>query len=381
MTYVRGKRLSAKAVESVEIELTDMAVASDAVANMVCNEIEDEMIGRKDDTGDYMPRTNLEETAFFYPQMHTDKNGNLEFSFRLPESVTTWRLMAISHDKNMNYGITSKETVASKKVMVQPNMPRFARQGDIANIPARLLNTSEIKYSGKAIIQIMNPEDEKCIWTDSKEFTIEANNSCMVSFDINLNDITNNTDDINLLICRIVAEGNGFRDGEQHYLPILPARETVINTLPITMHDKGSKSYDITKILPKSEYHDAHLTFEYTNNPAWFVVQALPATDNLGYDNAINVATVLYSNCIGRFIANRLPLIKRTLGIWSNEDANTGTLVSNLYKNDDVKNILIEETPWVTEAKNDSERMGKIADFFNTNNMEYKVKTAITKLK
>ncbi len=381
MTYVRGKRLSAKAVESVEIELTDMAVASDAVANIVRNEIEDEMIGRKDDTGDYMPRTNLEETAFFYPQMHTDKNGNLEFSFRLPESVTTWRLMAISHDKNMNYGITSKETVASKKVMVQPNMPRFARQGDIANIPARLLNTSEIKYSGKAIIQIMNPEDEKCIWTDSKEFTIEANNSCMVSFDINLNDIINNTDDINLLICRIVAEGNGFRDGEQHYLPILPARETVINTLPITMHDKGSKSYDITKILPKSEYHDAHLTFEYTNNPAWFVVQALPATDNLGYDNAINVATVLYSNCIGRFIANRLPLIKRTLGIWSNEDANTGTLVSNLYKNDDVKNILIEETPWVTEAKNDSERMGKIADFFNTNNMEYKVKTAITKLK
>ena len=159
MTYVRGKRLSAKAVESVEIELTDMAVASDAVANIVRNEIEDEMIGRKDDTGDYMPRTNLEETAFFYPQMHTDKNGNLEFSFRLPESVTTWRLMAISHDKNMNYGITSKETVASKKVMVQPNMPRFARQGDIANIPARLLNTSEIKYSGKAIIQIMSPEE------------------------------------------------------------------------------------------------------------------------------------------------------------------------------------------------------------------------------
>ena len=252
-------------------------------------------------------RENLNETAFFYPALESDNNGNVAIRFTLPESVTTWKFMGLAHDKEMRNGLLVDEAVAQKTVMIQPNMPRFLREGDKATIVAKLSNTSDTKVSGNARMQILDPETNKVVWQKTQGYHIDANGSATVSFDVQgLKE--------GVYINKVVAAGNGYSDGEQHYLPVLSNRELVTNTLPITLHQKGEQSFDLSTLFLNKEGKqakgavDAKVTVEYTNNPSWLMVKALPAISNPDEEDAISLMSAIYANTITAHVQKHLSL-------------------------------------------------------------------------
>ena len=267
--------------------------------------------GSGSDVGLYLDkvqvRENLNETAFFYPALESDNNGNVAIRFTLPESVTTWKFMGLAHDKEMRNGLLVDEAVAQKTVMVQPNMPRFLREGDKSSIVVKLFNTSDKKVSGNARMQILDAETQKVVWQKTQNYSINAEGSATVSFDVQgLKE--------GVYINKVVAAGNGYSDGEQHYLPVLSDRELVVNTLPITLHQQGEQSFDLSKLFLNKEgkqakgTEEAKVTVEYTNNPSWLMIKALPAISNLDDEDAISLMSAIYANTITTYIQKNLSL-------------------------------------------------------------------------
>ena len=265
--------------------------------------------GSGSDAGQFLDkvqiRENLNETAFFYPALESDNQGNVAINFTLPESVTTWKFMGLAHDKEMRNGCLVDEAVAQKTVMVQPNIPRFLREGDKATIVAKLSNTSDKKVSGNARMQIIDPETNKVVWQKTQGYKIDAEGSAIVSFDVSgLKE--------GVYINKVVAAGNGYSDGEQHYLPVLSNRELVVNTLPITLHQPGEQSFDLSKLFLNKEgkqakgAEDAKVTVEYTNNPSWLMVKALPAISNPTEEDALSLMAAIYANTLSRHIQKTL---------------------------------------------------------------------------
>lgn len=250
-------------------------------------------------------RENMNETAFFYPALESDNNGNVAIRFTLPESVTTWKFMGLAHDKEMRNGLLVDEAVAQKTVMVQPNMPRFLREGDKSTIVVKLFNTSDKKVSGNTRMQILDPETNKVVWQKTQNYSIDAEGSATISFDVQgLKE--------GVYVNKVVAAGNGYSDGEQHYLPVLSNRELVVNTLPITLHQKGEQSFDLSKLFLNKEgkqakgAEEAKVTIEYTNNPSWLMVKALPAISNPDEENAISLMSAIYANTITNHVQKHL---------------------------------------------------------------------------
>ena len=267
--------------------------------------------GSGSDAGQFLDqvqvRENMNETAFFYPALESDNNGNVAIRFTLPESVTTWKFMGLAHDKEMRNGLLVDEAVAQKTVMIQPNMPRFLREGDKATIVAKLSNTSDKKVSGNARMQIIDPETNKVVWQKTQGYRIDAEGSAIVSFDVSgLKE--------GVYINKVVAAGNGYSDGEQHYLPVLSNRELVTNTLPITLHQKGEQSFDLSKLFLNKEgkqakgAEEAKVTIEYTNNPSWLMVKALPSISNPDEEDAISLMSAIYANTITAHVQKHLSL-------------------------------------------------------------------------
>ena len=267
--------------------------------------------GSGSDAGQFLDkvqvRENMNETAFFYPALESDNNGNVAIRFTLPESVTTWKFMGLAHDKEMRNGLLVDEAVAQKTVMVQPNMPRFLREGDKSTIVVKLFNTSDKKVSGNTRMQILDPETNKVVWQKTQNYSIDAEGSATISFDVQgLKE--------GVYINKVVAAGNGYSDGEQHYLPVLSNRELVVNTLPITLHQKGEQSFDLSKLFLNKEgkqakgAEEAKVTIEYTNNPSWLMVKALPAISNPDEENAISLMSAIYANTITTHIQKTLSL-------------------------------------------------------------------------
>ena len=265
--------------------------------------------GSGSDAGQFLDkvqiRENLNETAFFYPALESDNQGNVAINFTLPESVTTWKFMGLAHDKEMRNGCLVDEAVAQKTVMVQPNMPRFLREGDKSCIVVKLFNTSDKKVNGNARMQILDAETQKVVWQKTQGYRIDAEGSATVSFDVQgLKE--------GVYINKVVAAGNGYSDGEQHYLPVLSNRELVVNTLPITLHQKGEQNFDLSKLFLNKEGKqakgaaDAKVTVEYTNNPSWLMVKALPAISNPTEEDALSLMAAIYANTLSRHIQKTL---------------------------------------------------------------------------
>ena len=270
--------------------------------------------GSGSDAGQYLDkvqvRENLNETAFFYPALESDNQGNVAINFTLPESVTTWKFMGLAHDKEMRNGCLVDEAVAQKTVMVQPNMPRFLREGDKSTIVVKLFNTSDKKVNGNARMQILDAETRKVVWQKTQGYRIDAEGSATVSFDVQgLKE--------GVYINKVVAAGTGYSDGEQHYLPVLSNRELVVNTLPITLHQKGEQNFDLSKLFlnkegkQAKEAENAKVTVEYTNNPSWLMVKALPSISNPDEEDAISLMSAIYANTITTHIQKHLSLEKQ----------------------------------------------------------------------
>ena len=276
-------------------------------------------------------RENLNETAFFYPALESDNQGNVAINFTLPESVTTWKFMGLAHDKEMRNGLLVDETVAQKTVMVQPNMPRFLREGDKSTIVVKLFNTSDKKVNGNARMQILDAETQKVVWQKTQGYRIDAEGSATLSFDVQgLKE--------GVYINKVVAAGNGYSDGEQHYLPVLSNRELVVNTLPITLHQPGEQNFNLSKLFLNKEgkqakgAEDAKVTVEYTNNPSWLMVKALPAISNPDEEDAISLMSAIYANTITTHIQKHLSLEKQPEQNLSQETIRLQNQVEKLKK-------------------------------------------------
>ena len=291
--------------------------------------------GSGSDAGQFLDkvqvRENMNETAFFYPALESDNNGNVAIRFTLPESVTTWKFMGLAHDKEMRNGLLVDEAVAQKTVMVQPNMPRFLREGDKSTIVVKLFNTSDKKVSGNTRMQILDPEANKVVWQKTQNYSIDAEGSATISFDVQgLKE--------GVYINKVVAAGNGYSDGEQHYLPVLSNRELVVNTLPITLHHKGEQNFDLSKLFLNKEgkqakgAEEAKVTIEYTNNPSWLMVKALPAISNPDEEDAISLMSAIYANTITTHIQKTLSLDNHSQKNLSQESIRLQNQVEKLKK-------------------------------------------------
>ena len=293
MTRVGAAAPSANKVFDVVEEMPQFAGGSGSDAELFLDQVQ--------------VRENLNETAFFYPALESDNNGNVAIRFTLPESVTTWKFMGLAHDKEMRNGLLVDEAVAQKTVMVQPNMPRFLREDDKSTIVVKLFNTSDKKVSGNTRMQILDPETNKVVWQKTQNYSIDAEGSATISFDVQgLKE--------GVYINKVVAAGNGYSDGEQHYLPVLSNRELVVNTLPITLHQKGEQNFDLSKLFLNKEgkqakgAEEAKVTIEYTNNPSWLMVKALPAISNPDEEDAISLMSAIYANTITNHVQKHLSL-------------------------------------------------------------------------
>lgn len=317
MTRVGAAAPSANKVFDVVEEMPQFAGGSGSDAELFLDQVQ--------------VRENLNETAFFYPALESDNNGNVAIRFTLPESVTTWKFMGLAHDKEMRNGLLVDEAVAQKTVMVQPNMPRFLREGDKSTIVVKLFNTSDKKVSGNARMQILDPETNKVVWQKTQNYSIDAEGSATISFDVQgLKE--------GVYINKVVAAGNGYSDGEQHYLPVLSNRELVVNTLPITLHQKGEQNFDLSKLFLNKEgkqakgAEEAKVTIEYTNNPSWLMVKALPAISNPDEENAISLMSAIYANTITTHIQKTLSLDNHSQKDLSQESIRLQNQVEKLKK-------------------------------------------------
>ena len=342
-------------------------------------------------------RENLQETAFFYPQLVCDSTGLVKMKFTLPESLTTWRFLGVAHTKDMMYGQMNDEAVAKKDVMIQPNMPRFLRQGDEGTISARVINMSDKPVSGTALLQRLDPEPERVVMEQKRQVSIADSSTTAVDFRLQTSDLRPQTSDLRLkpglLIARVSITTPAQSDGEQHYLPILPNTERVTITVPFTQNNPGTKEISLKSLVP-DEAAEAKLTIEYTNNPAWLMIQALPWVGHPYDDCAICQATSLYANSIGRHILAENPTAKHVFEQWKQEEmtaaanaskatgsGNLSTLHSSLQKNEELKDLMLNETPWGMDADREQEQKQQLADFFDQNLLDSRLASAVDNLR
>lgn len=314
-------------------------------------------------------RTNLQETAFFIPDSQTDDKGNITLSFTLPESVTTWRFMGLAHDSLMRYGQLNADVVAQKKLMVQPNMPRFLRQGDKAEISSVISNTTDKDISVLVTLQLTDPSSDQTVLTKTQETMIPANGSKVTTFSFDTSTFHE------MLVCNISAASKEFTDGEQSYLPVLSPYEKVIDTHPFTVDGNDSKTFDLGSMKGKQP----RLTLEYTANPSLLVISALHSIAQTDSKNAISIVSGLYANRLGQYILSLNPKMKQTVELWARE-SNQTSLKSNLQKNEDLKEFSLDDTPWISDAENEEAQRRSLVYFYDDNTISQRLKTAMEQL-
>jgi hypothetical protein len=332
------------------------------------------------DTNTPQIRQNFNETAFFYPQLRTNEKGETLISFTVPESNTTWRFRALAHDMGARAGTLEQMVVTRKELMVTPNMPRFVRQGDKTNISTKISNLSEGTISGEVHIEFFDPVTDKVINLNipnrKQSFSIEkdASTSADWTFDV--------PSDIELLGCRIVAQNATFSDGEQHILAILSNRMLVTESMPIDILKAGTSTFTMDKLQQNnsSTISNYRLTLEYASNPAWYAVQALPTMSNPTNENAVNWFASYYVNTLGSSIVRQYPKVSAMIQAWEKQGADKQTLVSKLQKDEELKSVLLEETPWVLDAKDETEQMQRLSLLFDLNNTKQLTDAATRKL-
>ena len=369
-----AKAASGNTRNSFDVMGNDAAASEVLEAKEVIEQPQEDQAAEQDQV---QLRENLDETAFCYPALETDQAGNVVMKFTLPESLTTWRFMGVANTVNMLYGHIDGEAVAQKELMVQPNMPRFLREGDEAAISMRIINMGQqTMKSGTALLRLYDEESE--VLSVSEPFEVEAGKTTSVSFRIPASVLKPG-----LLTCKVSAIAttpglDGFSDGEQHYLPVQPDKEYVTKTVPYTQHEPGVKTIDLTKLFPTGTTQQK-LTVEYTNNPAWLMVQSLPILGQPWEHSAIDQAASYYSNLLAKTLLNQNPQVKTTFEAWKRE-SNQTSLTSQLEKNQELKDLVLKETPWVGAADRESEQKQRLADFFDENGINNRLEMAVGKL-
>jgi len=335
------------------------------------------------DNNDATPqiRQNFNETAFFYPQLRTDENGETIISFTVPESNTTWKFRAIAYDKSLNIGSLEAITMTRKELMVTPNLPRFMRQGDKTTISTKISNLSEGNISGNVRIEFFDPLTDKlidlAIDNQSQAFSIAKDASASVQW---LFEVPSETD---MIGCRIVAGNESFSDGEQHVISVLPNRMLITESMPVNVNGIGKKQFVFDKLAnnKSASLSNYRLTLEYSSNPAWYAIQALPVFNNPTNENVVNWFASYYVNVLGGAINIQYPKVSSMINTWKKHGENKEAITSKLMQNEELKSVLLEETPWVLDAKDENEQIERLSLLLDLNNSKYQQTAATDKLK
>ena len=334
-------------------------------------------------------RKNLQETAFFFPHLKTDEAGNVSFSFTTPEALTQWKLQLLAHTKILESATKTLTTVTQKELMVIPNAPRFLREGDNITISSKIANLTDNSLSGQAILQLFDAISGKDISQkliinsdnslplgemakSERAFTVDAKGNTLVSWSLSI------PDDVQAVQYKVIAKSEDFSDGEQNALPVLSNRMLVTETLPMWIRSNQTKTFTLDKLKNVTSTSLSHhkLTLEMTSNPAWYAVQALPYLMEYPYQCNEQTFSRYYANALASHIANSNPRIQDVFNQWASQDA----LISNLEKNEELKSILIQETPWLRDAQSETEQKKRIALLFDLNKMNNELQSAKRKL-
>ncbi|MEM6343051.1 MAG: alpha-2-macroglobulin family protein [Bacteroidota bacterium] len=326
-------------------------------------------------------RTNLQETAFFFPQLRTDKQGDISLSFTMPEALTRWKFLGLAHTEDLQSGVLGGETLTQKELMVQPNLPRFLREGDSLRLIAKLSNLSEEALAGNAKLEIF---DARTMASVLSNFSVERSEQ---SFDLAAT--KNQTlawevvvpENVPAVVIQISAQSQTFGDGEENVLPVLPNRMLVTESLPMSMLKSGKKTYTFKGLAAadqSSTLKHQSLTLEFSSNPAWYAVQSLPYLMEFPYECTEQIFSRLYANTLASHIANQNPRIEAIYQQWQQAatQGDSRSFMSMLEQNQDLKTALLEETPWVRQANNESERKKRLGLLFDLNRISLESATA-----
>ena len=378
----RGSRANAQEVQMVKDDVAvtyKQPLISKDETGKVTDSVEEQ--SKEQDSQLVDVRSDFSETAFFYPGLTTNENGEILLSFTMPESVTRWNFMTMSHTKDLKYDLMRKSVQTQKELMVMPNMPRFLRESDTISVSSKISNLTDDTLSGNAELALFNPENMQEI---SGEFQIENKQQ---TFEIG--DNGNESVDWTLVVpegysavtWRVTAETKNHSDGEEALLPVLTNRKLVTESMPMSVRSNKTKNYDFDKLLASGasntlQHHS--YTLEVTQNPAWYAVQALPYLAEFPHECSEQIFSRYYANSLASTIANSSPKIKQVFDTWQNIEPDA--LMSKLEKNEELKSVILSETPWVMDAKNEQEQKRRIAMLFDMNTMSNKKAKALEKL-
>jgi len=336
--------------------------------------------GGENQLGEIKARSNFNETAFFYPQLLTDKDGNIKVKFTIPESLTKWKFLALAHTQDLKFGTIQEEVVTQKDLMVMPNAPRFLREGDKIILSTKISNVSAKDLTGKVLLQLFDPYTEQPIdakfklQSATQIFETKAGRSTSVSWSLEV------PYELSAVKYKIVAQAGDFSDGEENVLPILTNRMLVTESLPLPIRGKESKEFKFVKLQnsgnSKTLKHHKY-TLEFTSNPAWYAVQAMPYMMEYPYECAEQTFTRYYSNAIASHIMNSNPKIKQVIEDWGKNSPEA--FLSNLQKNQELKELLLEETPWVLNAKSEEQSKKNLSILLDMNRMSKELDKALGK--
>ncbi len=333
-------------------------------------------------------RKNFNETAFFLPDLKIDSAGNISFGFTIPEALTRWKFQALAHTKEADFGYSTKDIITQKKLMVQPNAPRFFREGDHMDLSTKIVNMTDKELTGTVHLELLNAVDMQPVdgWfqnmTANQYFTAEAGKSVVANFNIQIPYQYNSA-----IVYRFIAKSDsaGVSDGEEASLPVITNSMLVTESMPLNIHGNTTKKFRFEKLLQSgsSETLQQHsLTVEFSSNPAWYAVQALPYLIEYPYECSEQTFNRFYANALATKIANASPRIKAIFEKWKSLSSTSqgDALLSNLEKNPELKSALLEETPWVLEAKSEAQQKKNIALLFEMVRMNGVLQASISKL-
>jgi hypothetical protein len=387
---LRGARTMAPAasdlLQRLEGKVAGVVVQNSKVADSASfSEVVVAAIGKKEELKQaaIQPRKNFNETAFFFPDLRTDENGTIEFSFTMPEALTKWKLQTMAHTKELAFGLSQKELVTQKELMVQPNAPRFLRQGDHFDFVAKIVNLSDKEITGQVQLELFNTATNESVdgWFmntfPNQYFTVATGQSEAVKFPIQVPFQFNTA-----LTWRITARAGNLSDAEQNILPVLTNKVLITETVALPMSGTGTKAFQFDNLLQSGQsetLQNQSLTVEYTSNPAWYAVQALPYLAIAKNESVDQIWSRYYANALATHIVSAAPRLKAIFEQWKTSD--TAALLSNLQKNQELKSVLLAETPWVLQAKTETEQKRNIALLFEVSNMSAELKSTAEKLR
>src|SRR5690606_31652125 len=329
----------------------------------------------------FVPRSNFNETAFFYPNLRTNEKGDISFEFTMPEALTTWKWRTFAHTKDWKLAYLEGIVTTQKDLMVQPNIPRAFRQGDEVVLSTKVANLTNELLETKVWIEILNAQTLQSLnvpfgFTSSEQhIKVPGGQSQAVNWNIKIPESIYEP-----VILRVFATSGKHTDGEEHYIPVLTNRMLVTETKPLPMIGNGTKNFEISKLKLNNSTTLTHkgITVEYTANPTWYVVQALPYLASYPYDCAEQIFSRVYANAIADDIIKKAPQIESVFNTWKTSD--TAALLSNLLKNEQLKTAILEETPWVLEAQDETAQKQRIAALFETKKLSNDLQKSIQQL-